>query len=240
MSIMKSTQIPLQISLKEKNTFFHFHPPPNQHIVEALKQLCSNNFIPTDERYIYLWGSAQSGRTHLLQACCHLINTSGLLTAYIPGNQAATLTADILNNLEKYDLICIDDIDLLTETTSWEEPLFHLFNKIKDQGTRLIVSATQPPAQLTQILADLQSRLSSGLIFQLKELDDLNKLYALQKRAGHRGLHLSKEAAQFLLTHIPRDLPSLFSALDKLDNASLALQRKLTIPFIKSTLIQPN
>lgn len=235
---MKSAQIPLQIGLKEKNTFSHFHPCLNQHIINALTHLCAPNLTPTDERYIYLWGQTQSGRTHLLQACCHKVNASGLRTTYIPGDQGPSLSTGMLDNLENYDLICIDDIDTLTQRASWGEPLFHLFNKIKDQGTRLIVSATQPPAQLNNILADLQSRLSSGLILQLKELDDPGKLQALQKRALHRGLHLSNEAGQFLLTHIPRDLASLFSALNILDNASLAQQRKLTIPFIKSTLFK--
>ncbi|MFZ2168732.1 MAG: DnaA regulatory inactivator Hda, partial [Methylococcaceae bacterium] len=39
-----------------------------------------------------------------------------------------------------------------------------------------------------------------------------------------------------LLTHYDRDLSSLWVLLKKLDRASLAAKRKLTIPFLKQIL----
>ena len=49
-------------------------------------------------------------------------------------------------------------------------------------------------------------------------------------------LVVSDECARFLLTRLSRDMRALLDVLDKLDHASMAAQRKLTIPFIKSTL----
>ena len=50
------------------------------------------------------------------------------------------------------------------------------------------------------------------------------------------GFEIAPQAARFLLTRYDRDLPSLWLLLDKLDKASLAAQRKLTIPFLKAVL----
>ena len=85
-------------------------------------------------------------------------------------------------------------------------------------------------------LADLQSRLSLALVFQLHDLSDEDKLRALQLRASRRGLQLSDEAGRYILTRGERTMSKLFAHLECLDQASLQAQRKLTIPFIKATL----
>ncbi len=232
---MTIQQIPLQLNLKEQNTFSNFFGEKNIQLTQTLKQVCQSKYY-TQERYIYLWGSAQSGRTHLLQACCHQTNTNGEQCFYLAGQQQQQLSPQILENLEHYKLICIDDVDRLLTNRQWEESLFHLFNKIKDQGTTLIISAPCAPTQLTNQLADLKSRLCSGLIFKLNHLHDEDKIKTLQQRAQSRGLKLTTEASQFILHNMPRDLTTLFATLDTLDKASLVHQRKLTIPFIKSII----
>lgn len=49
-------------------------------------------------------------------------------------------------------------------------------------------------------------------------------------------MELPDEVAHFLLKKIGSDLEELSKILDKLDQASLQAQRKLTIPFVKETL----
>ena len=85
-------------------------------------------------------------------------------------------------------------------------------------------------------LPDLKSRLTLALVFQLQGLSDEDKLRALQLRASRRGLHLTDEVGRFILTRGSRSMAALFELLDKLDQASLQAQRKLTIPFLKETL----
>jgi DnaA family protein len=54
--------------------------------------------------------------------------------------------------------------------------------------------------------------------------------------AEQRGLKLSPEIALFLLHRLPRDIHSLVRLVEQLDYASLAAQRKLTIPFVRQVL----
>ena len=68
------------------------------------------------------------------------------------------------------------------------------------------------------------------------QLKDADKQAALQLRAKVRGLELSDDVAQFLILRLSRDTHVLFSKLGELDAASLAEQRKLTIPFVKKAL----
>jgi DnaA family protein len=114
--------------------------------------------------------------------------------------------------------------------------LFSLYNRLRDAGACLVIAARVPPEQLGIELADLRSRLSWGLIFELKGLSDEQRLVALQHRARARGLELPQEVGQFLLRRYPRDMSTLFGLLEVLDRASLEAKHKLTLPFVKSVL----
>ena len=61
---------------------------------------------------------------------------------------------------------------------------------------------------------------------------------ALQIRATRRGLVLADDAALFLVRRLPRDMHSLCGALDRLDEASLIAQRRLTVPFLRQALAE--
>ena len=51
-----------------------------------------------------------------------------------------------------------------------------------------------------------------------------------------RGLELPDETWQWLQRRLPRDMRSLYELLDTLDEAALAAQRRLTVPFIRDVL----
>ena len=87
-------------------------------------------------------------------------------------------------------------------------------------------------------MADLKSRLAWGITIGLKELSDEHKQLVLQSRAQQMGMTLSGEACSYLLHHHSRTLKALLDTLEKLERASLAAHRKLTIPFIKEVLTQ--
>ncbi len=92
------------------------------------------------------------------------------------------------------------------------------------------------PTYLNLHLPDLKSRLAWGLVLQLQPLSDEDKLETLQMRAIQRGFRLPVSVAQFILKRCTRTMHDLDNILDRLDQASLAHQRKITIPFVKTIL----
>ena len=86
-------------------------------------------------------------------------------------------------------------------------------------------------------LADLESRLSRLPVFHSTELDETNRIKALQLRARFRGLELPDETANYLLSRNRRDMTSLYQLLDKLDTEALIAKRRLTIPFVRGVLL---
>ena len=143
---------------------------------------------------------------------------------------------DALAGWEDRAVVCLDDADRLAGRDAWELALFGLFNRLADAGGRLVVSAAASPAATRFGLADLASRLAWGAVFRLEPLDDEGRGAALRLRAAHRGLELPEETARYLLRRLPRDMRALCGWLDRLDTASLAAQKRLTVPFVREVL----
>lgn len=242
-------QLTLGISLRDDATFANFLAGRNQTLVNFLHELSSHkldavaeDMLPKEaekinDNMVYLWGSTGSGLSHLLQACCHYLTGHGQTCLYLPLNQASDLSPQILVGLDKVNLIAIDDVDAIAGQQNWEEQLFHFYNSIfHSTNTYAIFAAHNAAKQIPFILPDLQSRLSNLVSLHVQSLEDHEKLMVLQMRAKARGLEITKRVGVFLLNRCSRNMASLFPILEKLDQASLVAQRKLTIPFVKSVL----
>jgi DnaA family protein len=189
---------------------------------------------PMGEPLLYLAGPADAGKSHLLQAACH---RAGARALYLPLSELTAVAAEeILQGLECLDLVCLDDLHTVAGVDAWEYALFQLCNRAREQGCRLLASAAGAPRTLSLGLADLTSRLSWGVVYQLPPLSEQQRLAVLGFRAGRRGLELPSEVAQYIVSRAPRGLGALLELLARLDAASLAEQRRLSIPFVKHAL----
>lgn len=225
-------QTPLALRFDSCMDFARFYVAGNEEAVAALIQLARG----TGGTQVHLWGETGHGKTHLLHATCALAHATGRRTLYLPLTTPPANDADIFDGLDAFDLVCLDDVDVIAGNPGLETALFHAFNRLSQKRGHLLTSARTPPAQLAIALPDLKSRLAWGVALRLNPLADDDKLAALTARAQQRGLDLPQVVGRFLLTRCPRDLPSLWALLDRLDQASLAAGRPLTIPFVKTLL----
>ena len=226
------SQLLLEIRRQDIYTFETYIPGENQGVVESL--------INTSKGHsggnIYLWGGQGTGKSHLLQAVCNSAALSERSCAYVPLTRLDEFTPDMFTSLEQLDLVCLDDIEQAAGQDHWEAALFHLFNRLRDADTPLLMSSGQSPNGSTIRLPDLKSRLSWDLSYQLRSLDDDMKISALQRRARDRGFELTGQVVEYLVNRINRDTHNLFRWLDQLDRHSLREQRKLTVEFVKEIL----
>lgn len=188
------------------------------------------------ERLYTIWGNTGAGKSHLLQACCQVISNFAP-AIYLPLKILKDLGPQCIENLNKYKLIAIDDIDFIANDLNWEQALFHLYNEAKDnENTILLITSTKSLSNLNIKLADLYSRLKWGLVTQLHELSDELKTKVMSQRAAKLGFTLPARVGQFVLNRCTRNMHDINKIIQTLDQASLSAQRKITIPFVKSTL----
>jgi DnaA family protein len=230
-----SAQLPLNVRLRDGSSFDNYWAGRNGEAVASLKGTLDALAGGSGEHaaVIYLWGEPGTGRTHLLEAACHMAQARGLSAAFVPLAEARALAPAVLEDRELTALVCLDDLDAVAGDATWERALFALAERLRASRGTLLVGARSAPAQLGLTLPDLASRLAWGLVYQLHALSDADKLDAVRRRAARRGLELSDEVARYILHRYARDLHSLFGLLERLDQASLAQQRRITIPFLR-------
>jgi len=229
-------QLPVKFEFRADQTFDDFYPGSNQEILAQLKKTVTG----TGEQFIFLWGNAGHGKSHLLHACCHEASNQRFSSFYLDLSDSVLTNPELFAGLEDVEIVCFDNIDALAGRADLELAFFNFFNQHRDHNHKLILSASCAPNSLVFTLPDLQTRINWGLSLKIQPLDDNDKIAALTYKARQKGFEISPQVAGFLITHYDRNLSSLWSVLDKLDWASLAAKRKLTIPFLKQILEQRN
>ncbi|HZH43702.1 MAG TPA: DnaA regulatory inactivator Hda [Lysobacter sp.] len=186
--------------------------------------------------WLYLTGPAGVGKTHVLLGACAEAEACGRRAAYLPLAVARGRLAQALAALEGHDLIALDGVEAIAGAREDEVALFDAHNRARAAGSTVLYAARDIPDALGLTLPDLRSRLAQCARIALAALDDDGRREVLRQRAQRRGLVLDDAALDWLLRRAQRDLASLTGLLDQLDRASLAAQRRITVPFLRQTL----
>ncbi|HSN80081.1 MAG TPA: DnaA/Hda family protein, partial [Rhodoferax sp.] len=112
---------------------------------------------------------------------------------------------------------------------------FNWFVHAQTLQMAVLTTGTLPPADL-KLRDDLRTRLGGGHVFALQDLSEPERRAVLRQTADERGIFLSDEVMDFMLTRFSRDLGSLMELLDLMDGYALQTQRAVTIPLIKAMM----
>jgi DnaA family protein len=223
-------QLPLALALADHARFETYVAGPNAAAVSHVRALSVEG-----GEALWISGPAGSGKTHLLQAACRAATEGGRRAMYVPLDGQGR-DPSILAGLETLDLLALDRAETAARDAAWERELFVLFNEIAARRGGLLLAARPSAVAAGFAMPDLASRAAGAVAYRLLPLDDGDRLSALLAHAAARGLELERGAAEYLLNRVDRDLVALGGWLERLDRASLAEQRKLTIPFIRGLL----
>lgn len=185
---------------------------------------------------LYLHGAHATGKTHLLLATCAEAEAAAARAVYLTLQGLRGHVRAAVEGLERAELVAVDDVDAVAGSRDDEVALFDLHNRLHDAGRGVLYAADAAPDALALVLPDLRSRLAQCARWALPVLDDAGRAELLRQRAAARGLDLDDAALEWLLRRCSRDLGSLTAIFERLDRASLAAQRRLTVPFLRQVL----
>ena len=220
------SQLVLDLGPPPRPTFDNFVAGANREALVAARAVaCAAGAAPS--RFLYLWGPASSGRTHLLRAIAHAGADRGVA--------ARLLGADSPPGAFVHDptvpLWLIDDCDRLDAER--QAAAFHLFDAVAAHADAALASAGARPPQHLALMPELATRLGWGLVLQMRRLSDDDTARALERTIAERGLAASADVVPWLMTHAPRDLGRLRALVDALDAYALARKRALTVPLLR-------
>lgn len=235
-------QIALDIGLESPPSLANFFVAPgsagNQAALAHLQAwLRAGTLGPAESQApIYLWGEQASGKTHVLRAAYHALQAQSPHAAHAVGWLDATVIDPPAFN-PAWNAVLLDDVHLYTPAQ--QQTAFNWFVNmqapVQSQTVGVLAAGRLPPADLP-LREDLRTRLGWGHVFALEVLTEPQRRAVLRQAGDARGLFLSDEVMDFMLTRFSRDLGSLMQLLGALDAYALRTQRALTIPLIRAML----
>ena len=218
-------QLPLALMAPQDAGFDTLVVGPNSAAVQHLKGLA---FGIGAAAPVYLWGDAGAGKTRLLRALASQHQADGERVGWFDAADPLPWVVD-----ETWRLVVVDGCDRLD--APHQHAAFALFVEADANGVQWAAAGRLPPVDLP-LREDLRSRLGWGHVFALQPLAEVDARAALRREADRRGIFLSDEVMDYLLTHLQRDLSHLMRLLDRLDGYALAEQRPVTVPLLKKML----
>ena len=201
----------------------------NSHLLSLLKD---SDF--SDDLFIY--GTKESGKTFLLQAMCNSYSSMSKSSLYIPLKKVMNFGVDIFESLENIDLICVDGIEEVISKIEWEKAIFNLINKALISDSRLILTSSKDLKSLNFSLLDLESRIRKFQSYELHPINDKDIFDALKYISKLTSINLGDKEAKYLVTYSQRNISNLVHILESLDQLSMEMKRKITIPLIKEVI----
>ena len=135
----------------------------------------------------------------------------------------------------KEDIIFLDSYNSIYGSKNGEILLFKLFNESKQKNAKVLFNNSIHDEQIPN-LKDLESRMSSSLLINFPILSDEDKKIIILNFLKNRGLILSDQSIEFILSRYSRSLDNLIELYIKLDKISLVEKKNITIPLIKKTI----
>jgi DnaA-homolog protein len=217
-------QLPLPIVAPPTARFDTFVAGANAAALQHLRQLDSGS--PP----VFLWGPSGSGKTHLLHALAQQRQQRGERVGWfdpavrLPWSLEPDCSLLLLDRCDAYD-------------DAQQRSAFALLILAQSQQVAWVAAARVPPVDL-DVREDLRTRLGWGPVFALRCLPEDQARAVLRRESDRRGIFLSDEVMDYLLTRFSRDLSHLMALLDRLDGFALAEHRGVTVPLLKKMLVE--
>lgn len=171
-----------------------------------------------------LFGPPGCGKSHLLAVFA--------ATRGAPVLHARSLEAEAVVRRELAPVTVVDGLDALAD----EAALFHLWNRVKEAGSHLLLAGRSAPARLRVALPDLRSRLAAIPAIGIGAPDDSLLAALLVKHFADRQLRVGEDVVGYVLGRIERSFAAIGGVVEALDRASLAERRAVTVPLARTVL----
>ena len=221
------------MSAQQLLDLFNQHYDFNSFIASG-NEITVANLQSFTNQFTHIYGEHLTGKTHLLKSWVNLASGRRQNAIYL---DALELSNEQLSsiNLDEYRFIAVDNIDVLGEEQQIE--LFDLFNHIKlNSRDNYLLTSSTINLNNSKIRVDLKTRIYSGLVFGLKNLNESELLSALTIYSNREGIKIGEAELKYLLHHYTRNLGKLILLIQKVSNSALALKKAITIPLIKQNL----
>jgi len=173
---------------------------------------------------LFIYGSAGLGKTHLLHAIGHYVqshyqhdvvryvSTETFLNEYVDAIRTNT-TANFKRRYRDIDVLLIDDIQFMEGKEGLQEEFFHTFNSLHGANKQIVISSDRMPDAIPTLEERLRGRFKWGLITDIQPPDLETRLAILRNKAERDHSPVPAETLEFIASRITSNIRELEGAL---------------------------
>ena len=183
-----------------------------------------NKWPQWEKNFLNISGDKFSGKTHLTNI--FLKKFSGIRV------ESKVLNDENLREIKPYQNVVLENLNLDVN----EKLIYTLFNIIDQDNKFLIITSSEPIAEINFRLEDLKSRTKNCLLAKIENPDDELMFALILKNLSDRQITLDKKLIDFIIKRVDRSYGKIFEFIYKIDEISLKKKKSIDFKIINEAL----
>ncbi len=234
------------LDLNKEFTFDTFVEGRSNELARAAAFQVAENMGAT-YKCLLLYGGVGLGKTHLMHAVGNAIveKHPGIRVAYMYSQRfmedmVRAIERGAMSEFTQYyrsvDLLLMDDIQFLAKGMKSQEEFFHVFNRLQEDGSQIVLTSDRYPKEIEGLEERLKSRFVWGMTAPMEPPELETRVAILMKKAQMEQVNLAHDVAFFIAERIRSNVRELEGALKRVKANALFTGREITIDQVKDAL----
>jgi chromosomal replication initiator protein len=235
------------LDLNREFTFDTFVEGRSNQLARAAAMQVSENIGGSSYNPLLLYGGVGLGKTHLMHAVGNSIadRHPNLKVAYMYSQRfmedmVRAIEHGTMSDFTQYyrsvDVLLMDDIQFLAKGMKTQEEFFHVFNRLQEDGSQIVLTCDRYPKEIEGLEERLESRFVWGMTAPVEPPELETRVAILMKKAEIEQVHLPSEAAFFIAERIRSNVRELEGALKRVIANAKFTSREISIEQVRESL----
>ena len=235
------------LDLNKGFTFDTFVEGRSNQLARAAAFQVSENVGGASYNPLLLYGGVGLGKTHLMHAVGNSIadRHPQLKVAYMYSQRfmedmVRAIEQGTMSDFTKYyrsvDVLLMDDIQFLAKGMKTQEEFFHVFNRLQEDGSQIVLTCDRYPKEIEGLEERLESRFVWGMTAPVEPPELETRVAILMKKAEIEQVPLPSEVAFFIAERIRSNVRELEGALKRVIANAKFTGREISMEQVRESL----
>jgi chromosomal replication initiator protein len=235
------------LDLNKSFTFDTFVEGRSNQLARAAAMQVSENVGGASYNPLLLYGGVGLGKTHLMHAVGNSIadRHPHLKVAYMYSQRfmedmVRAIEHGTMSDFTKYyrsvDVLLMDDIQFLAKGMKTQEEFFHVFNRLQEDGSQIVLTCDRYPKEIEGLEERLESRFVWGMTAPVEPPELETRVAILMKKADLEKATLPSDAAFFIAERIRSNVRELEGALKRVIANAKFTGREISTDQVRESL----
>ena len=201
----------------------------------------------TDFNPLFLYGESGVGKSHLLCAIRHAVETKFPHYKIVYVN-----TEDFVNELvqaikkgenvqfrEKYrgtDFILLDDIQFIVGKPFSQEEFYHTFDTLHQIGKQIVLASDRPPSDMLTLENRIKGRFESGILVEIEPPDEVLRRAIIKSKAEELGTIIPPDVTDYIADNLDSSVRQLECVVKMIIAYRDIMNEDITVDNVKARL----